>query len=99
MTTINIKSVHGEFELIKGLLPDGIREERKKIEYALNLSDDVIKKFEYKYGISSSSFLEKFKTGNIDENEETFQWWAETKLTDELREKLKALTEIEICQQ
>ena len=37
MTTINIKSVHGEFEPLKGLLSDGIREERRKIEYALNL--------------------------------------------------------------
>ena len=91
MTTINIKSIHGEFELLKGLLSDGIREERRKIEYALNLSDNIINKFEYKYGISTSAFLEKFKTGNIDEDEETFQWWAEAKLADELRGKLSLL--------
>ena len=99
MITVNIKSINGEFETLKGLLFDGIREEKRKIEYALGLSDEIIRKFEQKYDISTSSFLEKFKRGDIEENEETFQWWAEVKVANELKEKLKAITEIEICQQ
>lgn len=99
MITVNIKSINGEFETLKGLLFDGIREEKKKIEYALELSDEIIRKYEQKYDISTSFFLEKFRKGDIEENEETFQWWAEVKLANELKEKLKAITGIEICPQ
>jgi hypothetical protein len=42
--------------------------------------------------------LEKFKKGEIQENDETFSWWAETRLIKELEEKLKTLEGIEICQ-
>ncbi len=48
---------------------------------------------------AKKAFIEKFKKGEIKENDETFEWWAETKLAGELAEKLKALKDIEICQQ
>ena len=99
MVGINIKSSSGELETVKGLLLDGINEEKLKIEFAVSVTASRIEKYEEKYGMSTSSFIEKFKTGEIKENDDTFEWWAEAKLAGELAKKLKALKDIEICQQ
>ncbi len=99
MVSINVKSSSGELEIVKGLLREGINEEKRKIDFAISVTDDKIEKYEAKYGMSTASFIEKFKKGEIKENDETFEWWAETKLAGELAEKLKALKDIEICQQ
>jgi len=98
MVAISVKSSSGETETIKSLLLDGINEEKRKIEFAISVSVSKIKNLEKKYKISTSSFIEKFKKGEIEENEETFEWWAEANLANELLEKLKALKSIEICQ-
>ena len=44
------------------------------------------------------AFIEKFRKGEIEENDETFDWWAETKLANVLQEKIKTIEDIEICQ-
>lgn len=98
MVTLNVKSVSGEEETVKKILQDGLEEERKRIEYALDMTLKAIKTFEKKSGMSTDIFIEKFRSGEIEENEETFEWWAETKLANELKEKLQTITTIEICQ-
>lgn len=98
MVTLNIKTVSGEVETIKKFLVDGLDEEKKRLEYALELTQKNLKDFEKKFGMSTDMFLEKFKTGEIKENDETFEWWSEKKIVDELREKLRTITSIEICQ-
>ncbi len=85
-------------ETVKGLLSEGLNEEKRKIEFALKISNSKIKEYEGKYGISTTAFIEKFGKGEIDENDETFEWWSETKLADELKEKLETIENIEICQ-
>lgn len=99
MVAINVKSSSGELEIVKGLLREGINEEKRKIDFAISVTANKIEKYEAKYGMSTAFFIEKFKKGEIKENDETFEWWAETKLAGELAEKLKALKDIEICQQ
>lgn len=98
MVTLNIKTVSGEVETIKKFLVDGLDEEKKRLEYALELTQKKLKDFEKKFGMSTDMFLEKFKTGEIKENDETFEWWSEKKIVDELRGKLRTITSIEICQ-
>lgn len=98
MVTINVKSLSAEKETLKMLLIEGLTEEKRRIIFALDKASIPIKKYEEKYGFSTSDFIEKFRKGEIKENDETFEWWAETKIVDELKEKLKAITEIEICQ-
>lgn len=49
--------------------------------------------------MSSAAFIEKFKNGEIEENDDTFNWWAEYKLRSELSQKIKTIEDIEICQQ
>ncbi len=98
MVTLNVKSVSGEIETIRKFLQDGLEEEKRRVEYALDLTVKTVKNFEAKFGMSTGIFLEKFKSGEIKESEETFEWWAEAKLAGELKEKLKTITSIEICQ-
>ncbi len=94
---LSVKSKYGESELVKGLILNAITEEKKRLEYALKVSLKAIKEYETKYGLSTPVFLEKFKKGEIQENDDTFSWWAETRLIKELEEKLKTLEGIEIC--
>mgnify|MGYP001578024718 FL=1 len=99
MATVNIKSTSGETATIKKLLSDGLEEERRRIKFALDLSDSTIRNYEEKYHMSSADFIEKFKNGEIEENDDTFNWWAEYKLRSELSQKIKTIEDIEICQQ
>ncbi len=99
MTSLQVTSKTGEKEILKGLLLDGISGEKRKIEYALSISAGIIKEKEDSYKILSAEFLDKFKKGTIEENDDTFQWWAELKLTDQLKKQLETLSGIEICQQ
>lgn len=98
MVALNIKTISGEVETIKKFLVDGLDEEKKRLEYALELTQKKLRDFEKKFGMSTDMFLEKFKTGEIREDGETFEWWSEKKIVDELREKLRTITSIEICQ-
>lgn len=99
MATISISSQAGKKETLRSLLLDGINDEKKKIEYALSLSSEIIKGKENFHKISSVDFLDKFKRGEIKEDDDTFQWWAELKLADTLKEKLETIYHLEICQQ
>ncbi|OHB68334.1 MAG: hypothetical protein A2W17_12310 [Planctomycetes bacterium RBG_16_41_13] len=97
MVTINVKSTSGDVDTVKELILEGLREEKKRIEFALERTTSIVKAYEEKYGISTSVFIEKFKKGEIEENDDTFDWWAEMKIADELREKINTLANIEIC--
>jgi hypothetical protein len=99
MATLNIKSSSGETDTIKKLLTNGLEEERRRIKFALDLSDSIIRNYEEKYHMSSADFIRKFKNREIEESDDTFNWWAEYKLRSELSEKIKTIEDIEICQQ
>lgn len=99
MATLNIKSTSGETDTIKKLLTNGLEEEKRRIKFALDLSDSTIRNYEEKYHMSSADFIKKFKNGEIEENDDTFNWWAEYKLKSELSQKIKTIEDIEICQQ
>ncbi|MBM4065412.1 MAG: hypothetical protein FJ266_07185 [Planctomycetes bacterium] len=99
MATLNIKSTSGETDTIKKFLTDGLEEEKRRIKFALDLSDSTIRNYEKKYHMSSAAFIERFKNGEIEENDDTFNWWAEYKLRSELLQKIKTIEDIEICQQ
>lgn len=98
MVTLNIRSVAGEADTVKGFLTEGLEEEKKRIKFALEVSVSKIKGYETKFGIPTATFIEKFKNGEIDENDDTFNWWAEERLSLELLQKINILENIEICQ-
>jgi hypothetical protein len=98
MLELNLKTTSGDISSFKKIVTDGILEERKKIDYALEKTTRIIKRYEEEYKISSEVFLKRFKKGEIEENDDTFSWWAELKASKELEDKLLMVDTIEICQ-
>lgn len=96
MTTLTLKSVSANKDDFKNIIFNGLAEEKRKLNYSLEKTKNIIKKFEKKYGFSTSTFLKKFKKGEIEETEEIFDWWAESKIIDELDNKLNILYSIEV---
>lgn len=98
MATLNIKSNYEEINTIKGFLTEGLEEGKKRIHFAIETTESKLKKYEEEYGISTREFIEKFNKKEIDENDDTFSWWAEEKLLNELNQKLSIIDDIKICQ-
>jgi len=98
MATLNIKSNFEEINTIKGFLTEGLEEGEKRIHFAIETTESKLKKYEEKYGISTSEFIEKFNKKEFEENDDTFTWWAEEKLLKELKQKLSIIIDIKICQ-
>lgn len=98
MLELNLKTTSGDISSFKKIVSDGIIEEKKKIDYALEKTNRIIKGYEEGYKMSSEEFLKRFKKGEIEEDNDTFTWWAELKVSKELEEKLLMVDTIEICQ-
>lgn len=98
MLELNLKTTSGDISSFKKIVADGIIEEKKKIDYALEKTNRIIKGYEEEYKMSSEDFLKRFKKGEIEEDNDTFTWWAELKVSKELEEKLLMVDTIEICQ-
>lgn len=98
MLELNLKTTSGDISSFKKIVADGIQEEKKKIDYALEKTARIIKRFEEEYKMTSEDFLTRFSKGEIEEDDETFTWWAELKVSKELEEKLLMVDTIEICQ-
>jgi hypothetical protein len=98
MLELNLRTTSGDISSFKKIVADGIIEEKKKIDYALEKTNRIIKGYEEEYKMSSEDFLKRFKKGEIEEDNDTFTWWAELKVSKELEEKLLMVDTIEICQ-
>ncbi|MDQ1349798.1 MAG: hypothetical protein QG657_99 [Acidobacteriota bacterium] len=98
MLELNLRTTSGDISSFKKIVSDGIIEEKKKIDYALEKTNRIIKGYEEEYKMSSEDFLKRFKKGEIEEDNDTFTWWAELKVSKELEEKLLMVDTIEICQ-
>lgn len=96
---IKISSKKGRPEALEKYVSDGLMEEKKRLEFALKLTKTQLEEFEKKFSKSTEEFLTQFKAGAIEENTETFEWWAETKLLKELEEEMSVLENVEICRE
>lgn len=100
METIHkITSSKGNSEELESFLFGGLKEKEKRIKFAITRTQNKINKLENKFNKKTSNFLEEFKQGLIEENPDTFDWWAETKLLKELEVALETLEAIKICQE
>jgi hypothetical protein len=97
MLELNLKTTSGDISSFKKIVSDGILEEKKKIDYALEKTARIIKRYEEEYNMSSEDFLKRFKKGEIEEDNDTFTWWAELKVCKELEEKLLMVDTIYFC--
>jgi hypothetical protein len=98
MLELNLKTAGGDISTFKKIVSNGISGERKKIEYALDKTNGIIKDFEGKYKMTSAEFLRRFQKTEMEETGDLFEWWAELKVTKELEDKLHMVESIEICQ-
>jgi len=63
----------------------------KKAKYT-----NICKNFESKYGMSSDIFMKKFESGELDERDEFFDWYAAKKGLDNWSKKLGILSGISL---
>lgn len=84
MLELSLKTASGDISAFKKIVSDGISEERKKIEFALERTNNLIKTHETDHQMSSDEFLQRFLNGEIEENGDIFEWWAELKVSKEL---------------
>lgn len=96
---IKVNSTKGEFETLEKYVSDGLREERKKLDFAIRSTKTQLAKFERSFGKSTEEFIAQFKAGAMEENAETFDWWAEVKLLKKLEEEISVFENIEICRE
>lgn len=63
MVTFNVKSTSGEEDTVKKILQDGLEEERKRVEYALDMTLKTIRTFEERFGMPTDIFIERLSSG------------------------------------
>lgn len=93
MTTLKIVS---DREDVTDIIRSAISSEIKRLEIGLNKTNDIIKKFEEKYNISSEIFLREFTAEDLSGGDEEYIIWAgELKIRDKILGDLKKLKDIE----
>jgi len=98
-TVIEVRSRMGDAKRVEAYLTNGLKEEEKRISFAINKTERRLLEFEKKFDKKTTQFLEEFKQGLIEETPEIFDWWAESKLLTELKSAFNTLSSIEICPQ
>jgi hypothetical protein len=93
--TVDIK---GDFtpqevsEVIRGALEQNQRVAKYKIKKYLGICKD----FEKKYGMNSDLFMEKFDSGELEDDDDFFDWYAAKRGLDIWNKKLKITLGIQI---
>jgi hypothetical protein len=98
-TVIKVRSSIGDAKRIEAYLTNGLKEEEKRISFAINKTERRLLEFENKFNKKTTQFLEEFKQRLIEETPDTFDWWAESKLLTELKVAFNTISSIEICPQ
>jgi hypothetical protein len=98
-TVIKVRSKIDDVKRVEAYLTNGLKEEEKRISFAINKTERRLLEFEKKFNKKTTQFLEEFKQGLIEETPDIFDWWAESKLLTELKSALNTLISIEICPQ
>ena len=96
-TVIKVRSKIDDVKRVEAYLTNGLKEEEKRISFAINKTERRLLEYEKKFNKNTTQFLEEFKQGLIEETTDTFDWWAESKLLTELKSTFNTLSSIEIC--
>jgi hypothetical protein len=93
--TVNVKkdfSLQEVSSVIRSALAlDGRIAKHKKAKYA-----EACKIFEKKYGMGSGVFMKKFESGELDDRDDFFDWYAAKKGLDRWSKKLNILSGISV---
>jgi hypothetical protein len=82
---------------IKPLVESALRSEMKMLEIGLKRTEERIRTFEERFGMTSDEFYRRLCGDELEETLDFIEWAGEYKTLALLREKYQALKEIEIC--
>ncbi len=82
---------------IKPLVESALRSEMKMLEIGLKRTEERIRSFEERFGMTSDEFYRRLCDDELEETLDFVEWVGEYKTLALLREKYQALKEIEIC--
>ena len=68
--------------------------EYRRLQLELRMVEERIKRFEKKYGMSSSEFLERYSRGELGDEEEFLEWYGELKFLERIHRELEELKKI-----
>ncbi len=68
--------------------------EYKRLQLELKITEEKIKRFEEKYSMTSSEFLERYTRGELGDEEEFTEWYGELKFLEKIREELEELKRV-----
>jgi len=77
-----------------GLLTRVLSTEYKRLQLELKITEEKIKRFEDKYGMSSSEFMERYTCGELGDKEEYMEWYGELKFLERIRNELEELKKV-----
>lgn len=69
--------------------------EYRRLQLESRIVEEKIKRFEKKYGMSSSEFLERYSRGELGDEEEFIEWYGELKFLERIHRELEELKKIE----
>ena len=68
--------------------------EYRRLQLELRIIEERVRRFEEKYGMSSSEFLERYSRGELSDEEEFVEWYGELEFLKRIRRELEELKRI-----
>ncbi len=81
---------------LKPLLKSAIQNQLDELENGIELTRARLKVFEKQYGMTTATFLRKFKPGKLEETLDFLDWQGEAKMLALLEEKRDTLRDAQI---
>lgn len=79
---------------LKPLIEAALQNELRLLEAGIRRSEQRLREFENRYGLSSAEFVYRYEQDELEENLEFAEWIGEYRLLERLREKAETLREI-----
>ncbi|MBM4137378.1 MAG: hypothetical protein FJ241_11180 [Nitrospira sp.] len=82
---------------LKTLVKGALENEIKILTIGLKKTQENLQKLEERYKMDSSTFYERYSTGEIGDNIEYIRWAGEFETLKKLQRNLKELSEAKVC--
>ena len=76
------------------LLTRALTTEYRRLQLELRITEERIRKFEEKYGMTSEEFKKKYMHGELGDDEDFMKWYGELVFLENIRRELKELKKI-----
>ncbi len=77
------------------LLLRALRAERRRLELEVRATLERVRRLEERHGMSSEVFLERFRRGELGDDEEYIEWYGELVFLEEARRELEEVKRLE----